>query len=194
MEVLVLNNSWQPIQIIDKFAAIAKVFRGRAKALDSDYVMHDWESWCVNFESAKRLSMNTITSTTLCVLIPKAIVLTEYKEYKRKKVNLNRRNLYKRDNNTCQYCGYKGDYNEFNIDHVIPTSKGGRTVWTNVVLSCISCNSKKGNHSLKEAGMKLVKKPFRPNWNHLYQDSLRKNYENWKDLLGSLYWNTTLEE
>ena len=194
MSVLVLNKLFVPIKIVEKENAILKLYKGSAKALDDTYQMHDWEQWLDNFSDGEKLSREVINSATLSVVIPKVIVLTNFKKYIRKKVSLTRKNLFKRDGSQCQYCGKKGLYSEFNIDHIVATSKGGKTVWSNVVLACIKCNSKKGNKSLKESGMKLLKKPGIPNWKTLNQDAINKHYDDWKDLMNVLYWEVPLQK
>lgn len=70
--------------------------------------------------------------------------------------------LYRRDEGKCAYCGIKLSEKEATVDHVIPRSKGGKTVWENIALSCGKCNRKKGNRTPKEAGMKLTVKLYNP--------------------------------
>ena len=71
-----------------------------------------------------------------------------------------KKKLFARDKYTCGYCGKSAD----TVDHVIPRSKGGQTTWENAVASCLKCNHKKGSRTPKEAGMKLLHKPFVPTW------------------------------
>ena len=74
----------------------------------------------------------------------------------------NKQNLLERDDYSCQYCGKKMPVKELNMDHVIPRDRGGNTTWENIVISCVTCNSKKSNRLPKEAGMRLMKEPKRP--------------------------------
>lgn len=67
--------------------------------------------------------------------------------------------IYKRDKNTCQYCGAT---KKLTIDHVLPKSKGGEDTWENLVVACSSCNVKKGDKLLEQTGMKLAKIPRAP--------------------------------
>jgi hypothetical protein len=62
----------------------------------------------------------------------------------------------------CQYCGTRKEMTQLNYDHVHPRVRGGRTVWENIVTSCYPCNDRKGHRTLEQAGMKLLRKPFRP--------------------------------
>ena len=100
-------------------------------------------------------------------------------------------NLFLRDEFTCQYCG---DRDHLTFDHVVPRSKGGRTTWENVVASCGPCNLAKGSQTLKQAGMHLRRKPFRPSPEQL-QNTGRKFppnhlHDSWMDYL---YWDAELE-
>jgi 5-methylcytosine-specific restriction endonuclease McrA len=100
-------------------------------------------------------------------------------------------NLFLRDEFCCQYCGAKG---EMTFDHVVPRSKGGRTTWTNVVAACGRCNLKKGDMTVKQAGLQLSRPPFQPTAAEL-QNVGRKfppNYlhESWMDYL---YWDAELD-
>jgi 5-methylcytosine-specific restriction endonuclease McrA len=72
--------------------------------------------------------------------------------------------LHKRDNYTCGYCGKEAK----TIDHIVPRCQGGKDEWLNTVSSCRKCNSKKGNKSLKDSGLTLIRQPYVPTWNDLY--------------------------
>ena len=73
-----------------------------------------------------------------------------------------KRNIFIRDNFTCQYCGKELPIKELTVDHVIPRSKGGKDTWDIVVTSCKTCNNKKGDKTPKQAGLKIMKKPKVP--------------------------------
>jgi hypothetical protein len=87
-----------------------------------------------------------------------------------------RKQVFKRDNHECQYCGAKED---LTLDHVIPQSKGGEDTWENLVTCCISCNSKKGNKLLHETNMVLRSTPAKP-FNKINLDISRSNNTEWK--------------
>lgn len=67
--------------------------------------------------------------------------------------------IYRRDNNTCQYCG---STRSLTIDHLIPKCKGGEDSWTNLTLACAVCNTRKGSRTPEQVGLKLKKKPRPP--------------------------------
>ena len=83
---------------------------------------------------------------------------------------------------------------DLTFDHLVPRSRGGRTEWTNVVTACAGCNLKKGNRTLKEAGLTLLRRPFQPTNHHLQEigRAFPPNYlhESWRDFL---YWDTELD-
>jgi len=91
--------------------------------------------------------------------LPAVIKLTRYAPIPHSAVVLSRKNIYLRDNHTCQYCGKNGP---LTIDHVMPKSRGGEDTWSNVVVSCVRCNNKKGDRTPEEIGMKLKTMPYRP--------------------------------
>lgn len=79
---------------------------------------------------------------------------------RRSRIPFSKKNVMRRDENTCQYCGEKGGF--LTVDHVLPRSRGGRSTWENVVCSCRKCNAKKGNRTPDEARLKLNKPPRKP--------------------------------
>jgi 5-methylcytosine-specific restriction endonuclease McrA len=130
-------------------------------------------------------------SPSMEMRLPSVVVLKEYVRPAPYPA-FTRFNLFLRDGFSCQYCGTGGD---MTFDHVIPRSRGGRTTWDNVVASCSRCNLAKSNKTLKQVGMHLRQKPFRPSAEKL-QNIGRKfppNYlhESWMDFL---YWDAELEE
>jgi len=132
------------------------------------------------------------------IRVPRVIVLMAYDRIPKRRVRFNRLNIYARDNNTCQYCGKRFTKRRLNLDHVTPRSRGGKSTWENVVCSCLRCNRHKGGRSPEEAGLKLLRRPFRPNWTPFVLEtwSLRRHRE-WLPFLSTVdaaYWNTELVE
>jgi 5-methylcytosine-specific restriction endonuclease McrA len=112
-------------------------------------------------------------------------------------VKFNRRNLYLRDKGRCQYCSRKISTAEFTLDHVVPRCKGGKTSWTNLVTACLTCNQRKGNRSVREAGFRLRTEPVKPRFVAGGAGTLAWHVgmpESWKDYMGSFrYWSEGLE-
>ena len=84
----------------------------------------------------------------------------------RPRVKLSRKEIFRRDGYTCQYCGTR--MGVLTIDHVIPKRLGGPHSWENLVTACASCNHKKGGRRLEQAGMHLHKKPAEPPLSAMY--------------------------
>jgi len=131
-----------------------------------------------------------IKSPNAILRIPTVIKLTRYDRKPAAKIHYNRRTIYRRDNNTCQYCGRRPGTKELSIDHVLPRAQGGKTTGENVVVACTDCNAKKADRTPEQAKMKLLKKPKKPKYNLYVGDIRVKDWETW---LGAAYWLTELE-
>ena len=126
--------------------------------------------------------------------VPRVIRLQLYNNYPRRRVSFNRRNIFARDENRCQYCGRKYPTNELSLDHVVPLSRGGLTCWTNIVCACTRCNKRKGGRMPAEAGMQPIRSPIEPRFNPLIRLKLRRRkYYSWKHFLDEAYWSVTLK-
>ena len=136
---------------------------------------------------------HSIHSPSWDMRLPSVISLKEYVQISRRPA-FTRFNVFLRDRFICQYCCTRFPAQELTFDHVIPRSRGGLTEWSNVVAACSACNLRKANKLVKEAGMKIRRKPIQPS-NYLLQEVGRAfppNYlhESWRDFL---YWNSELE-
>lgn len=87
----------------------------------------------------------------------------ELHSLKPRKPALTNKVLFRRDQNLCMYCGKTFADRDLSCDHILPTSRGGRNVWANVVAACKRCNHYKQNRTPDEAGMELLALPFEPN-------------------------------
>lgn len=193
--VLVLNRAFVPVHITTVRRAITLLYLGIARAVDREYQTFDFHSWA---EISDRKQGDTVGLVGRVMAIPRVILLVTYDRLPRRHVRFSRYNIFLRDRNTCQYCGRRHRRSQLNIDHVIPRSRGGKTVWENVVCSCMECNRKKGGVSPQEAGLKLLRQPMRPHWTPLAHISLKQIlYEEWRpffDVVDFSYWNAELEE
>ena len=106
----------------------------------------------------------------------------------------NRRNIFARDANQCQYCGKRFVTSELSLDHILPTCRGGGTSWENLVCACVKCNVRKGGRTPYEAGMKLIRKPVRPKSSPILTIKLgNPKYASWKTFLDNAYWSVDLK-
>jgi len=144
--VLVLNANFEPIHVCTTRRALGLILGGKAAMV-------------VNGRGYIR---------TVRELIPRPSVIRLEAQVHRPRphVKLTRREVFRRDNYTCQYCGRRDG--SLTVDHVIPRHQGGLHAWTNVVTACPACNHRKGGRSPEEAHMKLLRPPKEPPASALY--------------------------
>ncbi len=139
-QVLVLNASYEPLNVTTVRRASVLVFKGKAELVE---------------ELDRRLHSASDTYPW-----PHVIRLVQYVRVPRAvQRKISRRALFARDGWRCVYCGNGG---RLTLDHVVPRSRGGESVWENVVTACATCNHHKGNRTLEEARMELRVKPRAP--------------------------------
>ena len=194
--VLVLNRCWQAINVCTARRAVSLLCAGHATVVSEEegsFNTYDFEGWCA-FSIASP-SDEMIHSVSLSLCRPTIIVLTTYDRLPRKEVRYSRGNVFYRDKHTCQYCRKRMDRRQLNIDHVVPRDRGGRTVWTNVVCSCLTCNSVKGNRTPEEAGMPLMREPSKPLWQPFLEMQFAKAYDaSWRHFLDLKAWQVEMGE
>lgn len=170
MKVLTLSPTYEPLGVIDWEKAITLFCSGKV------HVLSEYE--------------RAIRSPTTEIKIPSVVVFKRGKNSKRNSIRFSRKNVWIRDEGRCQYCGCEVSIKNFTLDHVVPRTLGGTTVWTNVVTCCASCNQRKGDKLLHKCGMKLRKTPSKPATLPYVQDVdyyagyNNKMPEDWKFWLG----------
>ena len=137
--VLVLNADYSPLNVTTLRKGFILVNKGKAEIIQK--------------------GEEDIVTTIGNFVRPVIIRLLNYIRFRPSQLKVNRKRIFKRDRYTCQYCGSKRN---LTLDHVMPRSRGGNNSWTNMVTCCSRCNSKKGNRTPEEAGMKLRQKPYEP--------------------------------
>jgi 5-methylcytosine-specific restriction endonuclease McrA len=190
-KVLVLNRSYLPVHVTIVRRALSLLYQGIAHAVDEQYRTFDFDSW-----ADLATEEDTIGLVNRAIRVPRVILLVAYDRVPRRSVRFSRFNIYARDQNRCQYCGRQFARAELNLDHVVPRSKGGTSVWENVVCSCHRCNRLKGGRTPAEAGMRLIRLSRRPQWTPFMIEafSLRR-YKEWLPFLSAVdaaYWNAEL--
>lgn len=103
-----------------------------------------------------------IRSPSTAIRLPAVVRMKRVVKSTKRRVKLSRVNVYLRDGYRCAYCATKLTLSELTYDHVVPRAQGGRTVWENILTACVSCNTKKGNRTPAQAGMRPLTKPYRP--------------------------------
>ena len=188
---LVLNESWIAIHTVPVKHALRLLFTGAARAVQPEtYDVHEFESWA---DLAVHHGEPCIRTVTLRIKVPEVIVLTRYNGLPDPAAVFTRRNLFRRDHNTCQYCGDRPGTSELSIDHVLPRSRGGRSSWENCVLACMECNRRKANRTPEEAGLKLLKRPSKPRWSPLIEIPVARVRQSWERFVSDRYWDVPLE-
>jgi 5-methylcytosine-specific restriction endonuclease McrA len=137
--VLVLNSSYEPINVCAARRAVVLVLKGVAAA-------EEHSGWHIH-------------SARHALVIPSVIRLLEYRRIPHQARALSRKNILMRDRYTCQYCLSTFSAGELTLDHVVPRSRRGETTWENLVACCNPCNNLKGNRTPEEAGMRLARAP-----------------------------------
>ena len=146
LPVLVLNQSYEPINICRVRRAVVLLYRGKAEMLEN--------------------GSGFIHAATQIFPVPSVIRLACLIKRPRVEKKLTRLEVFNRDQYTCQYCGK--ETRQLTLDHVIPRYRGGEHVWENVVSACIPCNRRKAGRTPAEARMKLIRHPTPPHGNSLF--------------------------
>ncbi len=187
---LVLNRNWQAVGVASVARALVKVFGESARIVDpADFRLYTWDDWARLRPEGDEPCIRT---NSFRLRVPEVITLTTYDRVPTNAVTFSRRNVFKRDRFTCQYCGRQPGSAELTIDHVQPRAQGGMSSWDNCVLACVECNSHKADRTPTQAGMKLRKEPVRPNWRPFYAaDGVR--IDSWQKFVNEAFWNVELE-
>jgi len=158
----VLNQSYEPLSICRARRAVVLCCLGKAEVV----------------ERADGLRVRSVNQS---FPVPSILRLNKLVKIRRREVPLTKPNLMRRDNYTCQYCGARNV--RMTLDHVIPRTHGGRDTWENLVCACEKCNSRKGNRTPKEAGMKLRRQPKQPHYFSFVLGTLGTPPEEWRPYL-----------
>ena len=160
-QVLLLNQSYEPLQICNMRRAIILIFLGKAHSVEQ----YDDE----------------IRSVSYSMKMPAVIRIFNYINLPRNSIVLTRKNILKRDSQSCQYCGTKNS--PLTVDHITPKVKGGKDSRENLTTAWVSCNNKKGNRTLREANLRLLSKPRVPSRITFIQRFVRTPIKEWRPYL-----------
>ena len=164
-QVLVLNASYEPLNVCSVRRAHVLVWKGKAEIVES----HD----------------RPLRSASGSFVWPHVIRLLQYVRVPQAvKRRISRRALFARDGWKCVYCGSAGG--RLTLDHVVPRSRGGDSVWENVVTACAPCNLRKGDRTLEEAAMSLPRQPRAPAPVLFIRLAAARVPETWRQYLPSL--------
>jgi len=199
LNVLVLNRNYLAIRIVNVKRAFTLLFKELAEVIHVDngqYLSYNFDEWCDLSQLAREFEPDEhdwIRTVRFDIAVPRIIRLAFYDRLPRQEVKFNRRNLFARDNNHCQYCGDKFPTSELSLDHVVPRSQGGHASWDNIVCACVKCNIRKGGRTPKQAHMTLIRVPAKPRRNPSISLKLADGrYASWKAFLDNAYWSVEL--
>ncbi|MBK6314436.1 MAG: HNH endonuclease [Blastocatellia bacterium] len=163
--VLVLNASYEPINVCSARRAVVLILKGTARVE----------------ENADRI----LRSPGSQMPAPSVIRLVDYIHIPFERKSLSRKSILLRDHNMCQYCGRVSSPHDLTLDHVVPRSRGGSSGWENLVACCRPCNSRKGDRTPDEARMTLKKRPqsFSSHVNRQIIRYLGRSDETWRKYL-----------
>ena len=136
-KVLILNRSYLPIHVTSVRRAFVLLYQGIAKAVNEQYQTFDFDSWS---DLAVASHDESVGMVNRVIRVPRVVLSVGYDRVPKRQVRFSRYNIYARDKCTCQYCARRLPRTDLNLDHVIPRSQGGTSVWENVVCSCHECN------------------------------------------------------
>ncbi|MBI4716534.1 MAG: HNH endonuclease [Planctomycetes bacterium] len=163
---------------------------------DGRYVSYSFDDWAElsafrrEFEPARH---DWIRTVRFYIAVPRIVRVLNFSRVPQREVKFNRRNIFARDNNTCQYCGRRFATSELSLDHIVPRSRGGSSAWENIVCACLKCNVRKGGRTPEEARLHLIRPPVKPRRNPVVTIKLADHrYSSWKQFLDTAYWDVEL--
>ncbi len=159
--VLVLNQDFSALTVCSVQRAVVLIHLRKAELVEA-------------------LPGHTLRSPSVSFPWPSIVRLRFYVRVPYRRIMLSRKNILRRDNFRCQYCGSR---ESLTVDHVFPKSRGGKDTWKNLVAACTSCNNKKGSRTPEEANLTLRRKPFRPSHVMFIRDYVGTVEETWKPYL-----------
>lgn len=160
--VLVLNQNYEPLNICNVRRAFVLLSRGKAEVIEH--------------------GAGALRTPSHLFIKPSVIRMVYHIRRPRPKVRLSRREVFLRDNYTCQYCGTRTK--DLTLDHVLPRHRGGQHTWENLVSACRACNHRKGSRRPEEAHMKLMRPPVEPKasgYHVLYRHI--QSYDEWRKFI-----------
>ena len=143
-QTLVLNATYEPLGVVSWQRAMTLLYQQKVE------VVATYERF--------------VRGVSARIPLPSVLRLLRHVRLRRivSEVPFSRANVYARDDQRCQYCGHAFDPSQLTFDHVIPVARGGLKCWENIATCCTECNRRKGDRLPEERGMKLVRKPRRP--------------------------------
>ncbi len=165
--VLVLNQSYEPLNVCRVRRAVTLIYQGKAEMLEN--------------------GTGFIHTVSDIFSVPSVIRLGYMIKRPQPRRKLTRLEVFNRDKYTCQYCGQ--EIRQLTLDHVIPRHMGGEHAWENVVSACVPCNRRKAGRTPQQAGMRLIRPPSPPRRNFFFYipHHYRQTQSEWQKYLPQLH-------
>ncbi|MEK7818575.1 MAG: HNH endonuclease [Bacteroidota bacterium] len=157
-----LNQNYEPLSICNVKKAVVLLLLDKAEVV---------------LTSETRV----LRSISRIIPLPSVVRLSMYIRLPYKKIILSRKNILRRDNHQCQYCGKS--HSVLTVDHILPKSRSGEETWENLVCACVGCNNHKGDRTPDEARMHLLRRPSKPNHVTFLRQFVSKIDDGWKPYL-----------
>ena len=200
--VLMLNAHYMALRVVSARRAFTLLYkrdperRPVAEVVHVEngrYISYDFEDWAELSAFRREIGMNGtdwVQAVRYELAVPRIIRVLTFTKLPKRQVKFNRRNIFARDSQICQYCGKRFSSAELSLDHVIPRSRGGMTTWDNIVSACRNCNVRKGGRTPTEANLRLIRPPAKPRRNPVVFVKLAdQRYASWRHFLDGAHWD-----
>jgi 5-methylcytosine-specific restriction endonuclease McrA len=197
--ILKLNANFKPFALSTPVEVLPGLFSETLYGVDIDYqilenadgipepdysqvesfdIVESWKAW-------KELEIRdwdfTIKTVDGEIRVPSVVICRNFKKSpKPKRLIPTKTNIWKRDSYYCQYTNEKLTNSTRSVDHVYPSSRGGKNTFENLVTCHKAVNVYKGNRTPEEAGLKLIREPKAPEESGIIFD---KKMPQWEFLL-----------
>lgn len=200
--MLLLNAHYMALRVVSVRRAFTLLFKQDdlcqpvAEVIcieEGRFVSYDFADW-VEVSSYSDLMDNGngdwVRTVRFRLAVPRIVRVLSYARLPRREIKFSRRNIFARDNHTCQYCGRRFHASELSLDHVVPRSHGGRAHWENIVSACVRCNVRKGGRTPSEARLRLMRRPTKPRRNPIIAcQVIEPRYASWQPFLERATWD-----
>ncbi len=200
--MLLLNAHYMALRVVSVRRAFTLLFKqddfrqpvAEVICIESGrFVSYDFDDWVEVSSYTDAMDNGNgdwVRTVRFRLAVPRIVRVLSYSRLPRRDIKFSRRNIFARDNHTCQYCGHRFRASELSLDHVVPRSRGGRAHWENIVSACVRCNVRKGGRTPSEARLRLMRRPTKPRRNPIIAcQVIEPRYASWQPFLERATWD-----
>ena len=188
---LVLNRHWQPVHVAPVARALVMLWNEAACVIDpDDFQLYTWSDWA---KLAPREGEPFIRTVRFHLRVPEVLALTRHDRARHQTVTFSRRNLFKRDHSTCQYCGCQPGTEELTIDHVIPRGAGGADHLGKLCPGLRAVQREEGESHSRPGRHEASPRPGAARPGNPFTTPAGIRIASWSRFLSDAYWNVPLE-